>query len=270
VPAAVRIALATLVSVVLASCGGGGSSGAGGALDLGPAPDVALLLVSGHDFSGGDPAYLRHDAGPEIAAALDGAGLDVAVSHFVDDTVASPPFGGYVDLVAMLEAIRDQWADDGTLVVVVAHSHGGVWAHGAIRAVPTLPIDALVDLDCSSFGWDVSGHAGDSVFLGLEPADAYDVGVDVTNPAYPGVPSQPGGVYDLEDVVFDHVAFELEVRSADSPTGGERFDEKWNCRVSGTTTGLTGYYSGSSHAEVHQSGGTTLGVVTDWLLGVLP
>jgi leucyl aminopeptidase len=57
--------------------------------------------------------------------------------------------------------------------------------------------------------------------------DAYDLGVVVTYPQYPDVSSESTGVYDLEDVVFDHVARALEVRSGDAPPLAldEEYDE---------------------------------------------
>jgi hypothetical protein len=239
---------------------GGGGGGGGGGAPTG-APDVALLVVSGHAF-GVDPAYLRLDAGPEIEADLEDAGWSVSTSYYVDGATAEDGFGGYADLVADLAAIRDAWAPQGTRVVVVAHSHGGVWAHGALRAVPDLDVRALVDLDASSYGWTL---LHDPAPLGGAPEDEYAVGVLVSWPQYPAVPSEPTGSYDLEDVVFGSVADALEVRSGDAPLGGEWFDEKWNVRTDGTTDGLWAYYSGGSHAEVHATGGTTLAAVRGWL-----
>jgi hypothetical protein len=97
--------------------------------------------------------------------------------------------------------------------------------------------------------------------------DAYDLGIVVTYPQYPDVPSESTGVYDLEDVVFDHVARALEVRSGDNPPLAldEEYDEAWNLRTSGTTDGLSAYYSATSHSEVHEAGGTTLALVRAWI-----
>jgi hypothetical protein len=223
-----------------------------------------LLAVSGHAFAG-DPAYLRFDAGPEIESDLEAAGYTVATSYYVDGADTAGGFGGYVDLVADMAAVRDTWAQAGSRVVVVAHSHGGAWAHGAIRAVPGLPIRALVDLDCSSYGWGLVGHDVEDDVLGGDPRDAHSVGFVASWPQYPSVPSEPTGTYDLEDVVFANVLDALEVRSGDSPLGGEWYDEKWNLRASGAVDGLWAYYSGDTHEEVHAAGGVTLRVVRDWL-----
>jgi hypothetical protein len=256
--------LVSLAALVLSACGGGG--GGGGGSD-GPTParhEVILLFVSGHAFDS-DPAYLRFDAGPDLEEGLAGAGWDVGSAHYVDGAGGSEGFGGYSALVADLEFVRDEWAPLGTRVIVVAHSHGGVWAHAAVRDVPGLSVLAFVDLDSSSFAWALSGHTTEDDAIGGDPSDVYDIGVLAMPPAYPLVPSEDSDTYDVEDVVFSNVASAFEVRSGDSPLGGEWFDEKWNVRLNGTTTGLAWYFSDSTHQEVHEAGGTTLGVVESWL-----
>ncbi len=147
----------------------------------------------------------------------------------------------------------------------MAHSHGGVWAHEAIRAVPGPSVQALVDLDCSSYGWSLVGHDIDNAFIGGDPRDAFDIGLVVNVPTYASVPNEQNGTYDTEDVVFSNVVSNLEVRSGGSPLGGEWFDEKWNMRSSGSTTGIYYFFSDSSHDEVHQPGGSTLAVVRPWI-----
>jgi len=250
-----------LGAVALSACGGGGGGGGGGG-SLGPAPDVFLVVVSGHSF-GADPAYLRFDAGPEIEDAIEDAGRTVVTSYYVDGPAVDEGFGGYAELVDDLRAVEAEWEPEGTRVVVVAHSHGGVWAHGAIRAVPGLAVAALVDLDVSSYGWTL---VHDPAPLGGSPVDEYDLGAIVSWPQYPSVPSEETDTYDLEDVVFPSVAEALEVRSGDSPLGGEWFDEKWNLRTDATADGLWAWFSDDTHAEVHAAGGTTLAMVTGWLL----
>lgn len=267
------VVLLALVLLV-AGCGGGGggrSGGGGSGGGGGPPPpkqQIVLVCVSGHNglLDGNpSPSYLQYDAGPEIANDLEVAGYDVTPAYFADDAFAVGAYGGYLDLVSYLEVLRDSFVPFGGKVVVLAHSHGGVWAHGAIRAVPGLAVACEVDLDLSSYGWGIVGHDIDNGYLGGDPRDDYYLGVDYTVPAYPSVPSETGGWYDLEDVVFSNVARALEVRSGDSPLGGEWYDERWNARADGTTTGLYYYYAATSHGAVHATGSPTLSLVRTWL-----
>lgn len=256
------LALAGALVLGAAGCGGGGGGGggAGGGAGGSERPDVAVLFVSGHAL-GGDPAYLRFDAAPELADDLEASGRTVVVAHYVDGETAVGDAGGYPDLVADLESLRDGWAAQGTRVVVVAHSHGGVWAHAALRAVPDAPVAALVDLDVSSLAWTL---LHDPAAIGLDPRDAYDLGVTVAPPGLEDVPSEEDGTYDLEDVVLPNVVAALEVRSGDG-LGGEWYDERWNCRTTGSTEGVWWHFSGAGHSEVHAAGGATMALVRAWL-----
>lgn len=257
-----------LADLLLALLFSGACGGGGGGVGADPgAPDVALFVVSGHNFGAASAAsYLSLDAGPAISDDLIAAGYSVSTAYFVDDTSPAGGAGGYFDLVAGLQRVRDEWAAQGTRVVVVAHSHGGVWAHAAIRAVPGVQVEALVDLDVNCYGWDLVGHTPDDASIGGDPRDAFDLGLLASVPAYPGVPSEPTGFYDVEDIVFPNVVSDLEVRSGDSaPFAAEWYDEKWNLRLDGTSTGITYLYSATDHAEVHDPSGTTLAVVEQWL-----
>lgn len=273
-----RSLVATLLLCLVSACGGGGGGdapgagggggGGGGGNNPPPTyPDLAVLFVSGHyAIQDLDPAYLRFDAGPEIIGDLQNAGYSLNAEYFVDHPFPVGGYGGFLSLVDEMEALRDNWISHGTRVVVVAHSHGGVWAHEAIRLVPGLPIAALVDLDCSSYGWGTVGHDDYNAYIGGDPRDAFDIGLVVNVPAYPNVSSEQTGVYDSEDVVFSNVAYALEVRSGDSfPLAFEPYDEKWNMRANGTTSGLSYYYSGTTHTEVHTMGGATLAYARNWL-----
>lgn len=240
----------------LAACGGGGGGG-------GPSepsnPDIALLFVSGHQgaFDGNaSQSYLHQsgDAGPAIVANLLVAGYSLSVDYFADDGGSVGGYGGFTQLLTAMSYIRDTWAPLGTRTVVVCHSHGGVWAHEAIRKTPGLQVAALVDLDCSSYGWGTTGHNLDNGLIGWDPRDAWSIG---------------GVDYDSEDVVFGSVVRELEVRSGEvAPLSifFEEYDEAWNRRLDDTTTGMTRHFSGTSHSEVHLEGGPTLPLVIDWIL----
>lgn len=252
--------------LLLAACGGGGADPI---VEPGPEPyrpDIALLLVSGHDDFAPTAAYLALDAGPVLRDALVAAGRSVQVGYYVDDPDPVEDSPGFYGLLADMRFLRDVWVPRGTRVVLVAHSHGGVWAHAACRDVPGLAVECLIDLDCSSYGWEFV-HVGQESVLGGDPRGAYDIGLYFVPPGYESVPTETSGVYDYEDVVWPNVLAALEVRSGDSfPIALEWYDEVWNVRRSGATNGLSYYFSDTDHSEVHAANGTTLPVVEAWLL----
>ncbi len=286
-----QAALGVLVLLVLlgVGCGGGSSDGQAGTTTPGvpsnpgpggpspggltpnPGPQVALLVCSGHSPLA--PNYLATTAGPQLATAIQGGGYGLETTYFVDNAGGGAT-GGYAQLVAKLEQIRDDWIvgrSNPTRVVLVGHSHGCVRTHAAVRAVPDCPIRLLVDLDGSSVGWSLLTHGGENGSLGGAPEGAYNVNATITCPAYPNVPSAPPP-FDLEDIVFANVQEAYEVRSGDvilDPLNLPQlieYDERWNARIDGTTTGLTCVYSGTNHSEVAVAGGTTLAAVQAWIL----
>lgn len=232
--------------------------GSGGTISFVPNPaDVSLVLSSGHPAGVASDAepYLAFpgDAGPAIAASLVRSGLDVVSYAFVDHYYGTAQGPGQDDMVATLRAIRDRDVVGRavpTRVVVVAHSHGGVRAHQAIADVPDLPVTLLVDLDTSSCDFNLAHlleHTPD-------PVGAWSIG---------------GVAYDDEDVVWENVAFNLEVRSGELcyfSILGELFDDSYNVRDDGTHTGLYFYESNTSHGEVHDGDGATVAIVIDWIL----
>lgn len=204
-------------------------------------------------------------AGPSIVADIKNSGYTVEESYYVDDALPQGGFGGFQDLVTSMRAVRDKYISQGTRVVVVAHSHGGVWAHAAIRQVSDLPITAEIDLDTSSYGWSIVSHNLQNSFIGGDPRNEFTINF-LSHYSQYNVPSENSSSYDIEDVVFRNVKSALEVRSGEiAPLGLEWYDEKWNIREDGTTTNLYGYFSNTSHNEVHQPGGSTIAFVKNWL-----
>lgn len=265
------VLIALLSLAILHGCGGGGG-GSGGRqddppLELGPAPEIALVFCSGHDFAG-TPVYLATSAAVAVESALLGAGIAFETFHFAD-AIGTGSDAGYTDLVALLRAIRDEWIAEGTRVVLIAHSHGSVRTHAALRAVPDCAVRLLVDLDGSSNGFGLVHAGGEAATMGGGPVDAYDLGVDLGCAAYPAVPDESGTVYDLEDVVLPNAEEAFEVRSGEvspNPFQSEPYDERLNARTDGTQTGLACLWSDTSHSEVHDPGGSTMATVTAWIL----
>jgi len=261
-----RLFLLLLAAAFLSACGGGGGDDE---TTVPPHPDVALFFVSGHNPSGDAPySYLSQagNAGPEIVADLQATGLTVQPLYYIDDAYPSNGAGGYLQLVSDLRYARDHWAPYGTRVAVVAHSHGGVWAHAVIEAVDDLEITAFVDLDTSSYGWGVVGHDSQNSIIGHDPRNSFHIEQLTTCPGSESQPSEQTYDYDWEDVIFPNVRYALEVRSGEyAPAGDEWYDEKWNVRKDGRLDGLNCYFSGTDHSEVHTAGGPTVVFVSGWL-----
>lgn len=206
------------------------------------APDVVIFAVSGHCsptscVAGYNPEYLvseraTHRPLTDLFAAQ---GISVQVGAYSDTfyNLADPATGEVVDygfrqLLADLEAVRDDWIadfDNPTRVIVLAHSHGTVWAHTALLLLEwwgdPIPVDILIDLDGTSVGWEddlVTGFVGDTWALVIRAYDA-ETGMvwpfDIANPGngwtVPGVSGDQG----TEDIVPDSVIANLEVFNDD-------------------------------------------------------
>lgn len=220
-------------------------------------PDVRLLFVSGHDFVRGtflrrrNSSYLQGTCGPVLTEALVDAGYVVETAYFVDEA-STTDAGGYKQLRAKLQylgALEQETPGDRTKVFVIAHSHGGVWAHAAI-ATSSVSIDGLVDLDTNDFLWGISHTVADNIALGASPSKFYG---DFQSEAVT-----------LTDVVPHNVFFNLELRSVD-----DQYDRALNVRVDETVRGITSPPRFSQdHSELHSStsiGGPVL-LVRSWLL----
>lgn len=222
-----------LALLVLAGCPPSGGGGGGG--DFNPRPDDAppavIVGVSGHCFDDCpeyNPEYL-FDRGTlhEMAYVFNDHGLDVLLLPFSDnfytwvDQDDEVLAAGFLDLVATLEYIEEEWVadyDNPTRVIVAAHSHGTVWAHTALFLQPELPVDLLVDLDGESAGWEgYASFGGDGWEDVIEDyVDEYDPDwpFDISNAANAwNIPGQ-SSLQDVEDVVPDNVWLNIEVASS--------------------------------------------------------
>ena len=286
-----------LLLVLVTACGGGtgtpreagpasGDTGTGSGGEMGggvtpspesPVPDVVLIGIGGHSPLGQAATYLESSALPWLAGELVQAGYTVETHGFIDAATGTQ---GFSALLARLALIRDAYITGRrtvSRVVMLSHSHGGVWAHAATRDVPDCPIRCFVDLDTNSYGWGLA-HTPDNAVLGGSPDDTYTINVNVNPGAYPAITSEAGFLYDLEDVIFPSVRDALEVVTADmvpspaNPFVFQRYDTRWNARLDGTTTGLTPLYAAVAHGEPAlppAQGGTTLVAVRDWVLARL-
>ena len=250
-------------------------------------PDVFIIGVSGHSVSPPNDEYLD-DQGTlqRIAQEFERSGFTVDTLGYADQfynlddsarEFAPPSPGvdsaeyGFLMLLRDLAEIRDRFIigqAEPTSLIIVAHSHGAVWAHMAIYYLLDLPVDVLVTLDGESLGWRGDGLsfiANDnwrSVIssysrtrgvlwpLGLDasdPVDAFDI---------PGVAS----LQDIEDVVPDNVVWNLET-SGDYSFAAIR-DGDPSHRLDGSFRGIVSMQFDESHDDLDGPYSETM----DWVV----
>lgn len=227
------------------------------------APDVALFFVSGHriDFGTGslvfdgepEPEYLSRfgDCGPFIHQALEARGYDVD-SFFYSDNAQDVPQGGgntspgpaYQRLLSELLSAATAWGPS-TQIVVIAHSHGGVSAHAALRDL-NVALGSnrvlLVDLDTNRLefgtlhGCAAWGGCTDDV-LGLE--------------------------FGIQNVVYPCVEANLEIRSG-TPLVRDLFNNKRH--VTGSSAGIETHTGVDTHSTCHRPGYDGMDLTLSWLL----
>jgi hypothetical protein len=264
----------TLVSLLLlvAGCGGSGAPSsttlpAGRHLRSMAAPDVVLVSVSGRTFDVAifcppdcNEPYLADagDAAEAVEFDLTSRGLSVEHLPFIaalenyddDDDGEFDDRFGYLQLVADLEWIQQNWIDgaaDPTRIVILAHSHGTVWAHIACSVLPQVSVEVLISLDGVCLQW-ADDHAASigAYYANFGNPWSWDISAPCDRWSVPGVVDPQ----DTEDIVFDNVVAHLEVRS----NGAFPFirDEQINHRPDGTQDDIFRFDSSNdSHSEVH-------------------
>lgn len=217
-----------------------------------PPTDYMLLTISGHCFVGCadfNEEYLVDEGTAQVLAdALPDADGEVLIGGAVDsywswvdgdDNIVAV---GFVDLVAFLEALVDDWPEktpNETAVVVACHSHGCVWLHTALIAVPRLEIAALVDIDAESYEWE------------WEWADEIadhdtDWGWDIGNAESGWEVDGLSELQDVEDLVPGNVGLNLEIVSDD---GTWIQDGDPNHRMDGSERRIEQFYSVENHED---------------------
>jgi len=246
-----------------------------GALPLRPAgsPDVVIFSVSGHAgaisavlcTSGNNRPYLGDpgDAVDALRDAFDTLGLSVQAAHFSDRFeagVPDPERWGFLELLASMEQVFDLWIDgfsNPTRIVLICHSHGTAWAHTATHVLDHVPVAALVTLDAICAFWecehDQAIQQGGRVF-------PWDIARACAVWPVPGRP-QP---LDVLDVVFDNVALNLEVQSADTFV----FDADDNYRLDGSRDGIHTLAAAEDHNGVRDAQSGAMTWVRDMVLAL--
>jgi hypothetical protein len=261
--------------------GGRSSSGPDEEENLRPpdSPDFLILSVSGHDVPGLGHScpdtynceYLLERGTLEAISDIPkGHGLVVEIWTHVDelyswyedhngDGLADPDeflAFGFLDLLSEIRWINDNWIadfDNPTRVIVVAHSHGGVWAHSALMLNLDFPVDILLDLDTNALCWEADlacAFVGDTWRYDIDeyvaennPGWTFDVGNASDSWSIPGL----ADLQDIEDVVPSSVFLNVEVRS----DGTGAFDNHRNYRLDGTRTEIiTEFFVGETHGGV--------------------
>ncbi len=273
---------AILGVVVLAGCGGGGSTAPSApSTNLRPAeaPDVVILSVSGRcsvlslcNPPEDNSAYLGEagDASRAVENAFFDAGRSTERADFFSSMYSYDDDGdgdadrlGFVHLVATLEGVYDQWIrgfDNPTRIVIVAHSHGCVWAHIATSVAQHVPIDYLISLDANCLGWPSAYRPDITEYFN---ANGNRWWWDFRDPCDHWLIPGLDDAADTEDVVWPNVATNLEVRSND---GFGVSDWQINHRGDGSRTGVRTFDAPTDdHEEAHLPGYESMTWVLDML-----
>lgn len=237
------------------------------------APDLVFVAVSGHCFPGCsfNSEYLTSQGTTQVLAnAFSGLGVTVGSVSTTDNFYDYPPGSsapqalGFLTLLATLEQLRDEWIadfDNPTRVIVVAHSHGAVWAHLALHVLEQegnpLPVDVLIDIDGISISWE---NDTGTAFIGDEWAsviEQYDASTGTTWPFPIDHPTDaftiPGlaDPQDIEDIVPDSALVNLEIWSDDGL--GVR-DTQHNHRLDGSEDNIGWFQSTVNHETSDEPG----------------
>lgn len=235
-------------------------------------PDVVVIAFSGHC---GLVCHTRNtwsylDSASEatggvavldsVAGAYANLGAEVetfSASSFVTahySLISEELEPGYLQAQAYLDEVKRDGIDgfsDPTRVVLLAHSHGTVWA--SLLALNNLDVtfDAFISLDAICWQW-WGRHKGfiSEEYLGSPWALPFPL--DQGDPC--GSFEVPGmGRMDINDVVSANVIFGLEVRTNSrlfSLDPNFLADDEPNVRINGTTTNIWGIEARETHSDL--------------------
>ncbi len=237
------------------------------------APDVAILAFSGHcglwcktqdtwayldtatDQTGGVAVL---DA---IRAAYLSQGLSVEVfsaSSFVTSHrsgISGKVEAGYLQAQAYLDHVKRDWIDgvaNPTRVVLVAHSHGTIWATLLTMNNLDVTFDTFVSIDAICWQWWAKhkGFVRSTFVNGPWPIPfPLDEGDPCGRLKIPGQ-DRP---FDINDVVSANVIFGIEVRTAARILSFDPnliADDQPNLRINGSGDNLWGIQAGEGHSGV--------------------
>lgn len=239
-------------------------------------PDVVIFSVSGHcgpetclgsEWNG---EYL-YESGTVDAFAdpLRERGLRVANVAAIDDWFTWVDDNdevlamGFLGLLDALYMVNEDWIadyDNPTRVIMVAHSHGDVWAHIAVHVADDVPIDVLVDFDGVSVGWEAPvagvGDNWQEVILSESAEHGLEWPFEIWEATdYWQVPGH-AGLHDIEDLVPDNVDLNLAIVATPTPAQAAAgiWDSESNLRLDGTTRRIKECQSVENHSHVYRPG----------------
>lgn len=274
-----------MACVLLAACGGSDAPAPQAVTAFenprpGEAPDIVLFTVSGHDgalnavfcTSATNRSYLQDpgEATGAITRTFADLGLTGQVGHYADffdgidadgdGTPDDPEQHGFLQLIAALQTVHNDWIlgfDNPTRIVIVAHSHGAVWAHMAVSVLEHIPIEYLITLDGVCTLWECEHE---TEVAGWLAANGNPFPWDISQPCGRWLAAGWPGSFDTEDVAFDNVRINLEVQSDDLFAR----DDVDNLRRDGTRRGVATFFAaGEGHNDVRKDGSNALAWVTD-------
>ena len=241
-------------------------------------PDLVFIAVSGHclvgcPYSYNDEYLVTDGTIDALAQPFLDAGWAVSSFATTDNFHDQPNARGFLTLVQGMLDMREQYVadwDNPTRFIVVGHSHGAVWAHLALHVLEQwgvpLRVDALVDIDGLSLGWEdkVAFGFGDA-WGPVIRAHMRDTGqtwpFDIANAADSwGIPGL-STLQDTEDVVPDSVLVNLEIWSSDATFPEPVRDSQPNHRLDGSEDNILWFRSTRNHERSDDADSDTV----DWV-----
>ncbi len=245
------------------------------------APDVVIIGFAGHcgpfcrtkdtwaylDTAGDATGYV--ETAQSLIQTLESQDLEVAylnVSSFVSShysAISEQEELGYLDAQIYLTEVKENWIADyinPTKIILLAHSHGTVWA--TLLAMNNLDVtfDYFIYLDaiCWQF-WSKHKSFIRDAYAELNQALPFplDQGDPCSSFQIPTYRSRQ----DISDVVPANVITALEVRSSlrlMTLSPNVVFDNQANMRINGTKLGVFSIQSAQSHSTVNQRYGLAM------------
>lgn len=269
--------LLLILPTLLLACGEGlggqdGPTGEDGGLGI-DRPHVLIMGASGHKLTvstGPNEAYLvQQGTAGRLHDQLSADGALVYAWDHADEFFSYDDLGnaltpwdnanfvsfGFLHFVEDLRWVDENWIqgrESPTRLIVLAHSHGVVWAHIALHLYPDIPVDVLIDLDgdCTAWGSDVvpglPSDGWDQVVQQWSAVNQVEWSFEIWNACDAWTIDGIDGLFDIEDVVPASVATNLEVRS----DGLILFDADPNVRLDGSIDGILSLETAEGHEEV--------------------
>ena len=277
------VVFTTFLLLGAVACGGGGSDPAPGAAaqNLRPvgSPDVVVFSVSGHapglsaltcDSDDNEPYLGDPGAAREIIEqAFEDLGHTVESLDFADRLFSfdvnnsgdldDGDYLGFEELLRAMELVFQasmDGYDNPTRIVLVGHSHGASWAHLATAAVPHIPVDCLISLDGICLQWECEHAIGIADFQassGLTPL------IDLGDPCDSIAVAGTTKLFNIKDVVFNHVRSNIEVQSSSLFVS----DCCNNVRLDGTSKRIATFSAPEDHGGVREPGSASMAWVVD-------